>query len=545
MHQVSGFRVKIATEDWEFQQIHRLNHLAFAEEIPQHERQASGLLVDRFHDDNTYLIALRGERMVGMLAIRTQRPFSLEQKLPGFDAYLPAARALCEIRLLAIRKADRAGRVLQHLFAALWKYSREHRFDLAVISATTRQLDLYRRAGFVAFGPIVGKEGALYQPMYITREQAAPLFRRWAAKRSLARMRAPVNLLPGPTEVRRAARERMLERAVSHRSPAFTADFARTRAALCAATGAAHAEILLGSGTLANDTIAAQLSRLRAAGLILTNGEFGDRLVDHAARFSLEYDVMRWPWGKPFDVAAIEQRLSRLPAPAWVWFVHLETSTGVLNELDRLSGLCARADARLCVDAVSSFGLVPVNLRHAWFASAVSGKGLRAAVGLAIVFHSHELTVSETVPRYLDLGLGAREGGIPFTHSSALVRALGSSVAGLNWGRRYSTIAARSAWLRAQLRAHGFEIVSAEKHAAPGIITIALPPELSSATVTDDLGRVGFLLAAHSGYLRRRNWIQLSLMSQPPGWQLRALVSALHRRVTAHPACASHARGIA
>jgi aspartate aminotransferase-like enzyme len=106
----------------------------------------------------------------------------------------------------------------------------------------------------------------------------------------------------------------------------------------------------------------------------------------------------------------------------------------------------------------------------------------------------------------------------------------------LNWGRRYSTIAARSAWLRAQLQAHGFEIVSADMDAAPGIITIALPPDVSSTTVTDDLGRAGFLLAAHSAYLRRRNWIQLSLMSQPPGWRLRALVHALRRRVPAHSA---------
>ena len=45
--------VKIATEDWEFDQIHRLNHQTFAEEIPQHTAQPSGRLVDRFHDENT------------------------------------------------------------------------------------------------------------------------------------------------------------------------------------------------------------------------------------------------------------------------------------------------------------------------------------------------------------------------------------------------------------------------------------------------------------------------------------------------------------
>jgi aspartate aminotransferase-like enzyme len=530
MNQVDGLRVKVATDEWEFRAIHRLNHLTFAEEIPQHDQQPSGLLVDRFHGDNTYLVAVRGDRLVGMLAVRAQRPFSLEQKLPDFDSYLPAGRRVCEIRLLAIAKADRSGRVLQHLFRSLWRYSREHGFDLAVISGTTRQLNLYQRAGFIPFGPLVGKADALFQPMYITREQAAALFCRWARGRSRLRMTAPVNLLPGPSNVRRKAAERLTERAESHRCASFAADFARTQALLCAAAGAARAEILLGSGTLANDSIAAQLSTVRGAGMILTNGEFGDRLVDHAARFGLAYEVMRWSWGAPFDLAAVERRLSAPEAPAWVWFVHLETSTGVLNDLDALSRLSARCGTRLCVDAVSSFGLVPVNLCQASFASAVSGKGLRSAVGLAIVFHRDDLAASTNLPRYLDLGLAVRHGGVPFTHSSPLVRALSASIAGLNWRRRCSTIHARSAWLRAELAARGFDIVAAASDAAPGIITIALPEDIESLALADELADDGFLLSAHSGYLRQRNWIQVSLMSQPPGWRLRALVRALSRR---------------
>src|SRR5687768_16230637 len=113
-------RFKVATEDWEFREIHRLNHLTFAEEIPQHRPQPSGLLVDRFHGANTYLVALRGTRIVGMLALRAKRPFSLDQKLNDLDSYLPPGRSVCEVRLLAISKPDRAGRILQHLFAFLW-----------------------------------------------------------------------------------------------------------------------------------------------------------------------------------------------------------------------------------------------------------------------------------------------------------------------------------------------------------------------------------------------------------------------------------------
>ena len=95
---------KFANEDWEFEQIHRLNYRTFVEEIPQHHASPTHRLVDRFHPENTYLICLSGRKLAGMLAARGNRPFSLDQKLENLDSYLPAGRKVCEIRLLAIEK---------------------------------------------------------------------------------------------------------------------------------------------------------------------------------------------------------------------------------------------------------------------------------------------------------------------------------------------------------------------------------------------------------------------------------------------------------
>src|ERR1044072_5634105 len=98
---------KFATEDWEFEQIHRLNYRTFAEEIPQHQRSPAERLVDKFHAENTYLICLCDQKLIGMLAVRGSRPFSLDQKLPNLDSHLPANRNICEIRLLAVEKKFR------------------------------------------------------------------------------------------------------------------------------------------------------------------------------------------------------------------------------------------------------------------------------------------------------------------------------------------------------------------------------------------------------------------------------------------------------
>jgi len=101
---------KVATEDWEFEQIHRLNYKTFVEEIPQHQASPTQRIVDKFHAENTYLICLSNQKLVGMLAVRGNRPFSLDQKLPELDSHLPPGRTICEIRLLAIERKFRGAR---------------------------------------------------------------------------------------------------------------------------------------------------------------------------------------------------------------------------------------------------------------------------------------------------------------------------------------------------------------------------------------------------------------------------------------------------
>src|SRR5215210_7090995 len=148
---MATLRFKIACEASELEQIHRLNHATLAEEIPQHPRSVDGTLVDRFHDQNTYVVALDGDRVVGMLAVRTDRPFSLDAKVPDLDSYLPAGRSVCEVRLLAVRSEYRRGTVFRGLMRLVIRHCLSLGFDTAVISGTVRQLKLYDHMGFKPF----------------------------------------------------------------------------------------------------------------------------------------------------------------------------------------------------------------------------------------------------------------------------------------------------------------------------------------------------------------------------------------------------------
>jgi hypothetical protein len=126
------------------------------------------ILIDKFHRENTYLICLCGDRLIGMSALRSTRPFSLDSKLSNLDTYLPTARSLGEIRLLAVERNHRNGRVFCGVLTLLVDHLRQRSHDLIVISGTARQQKLYANLGFVPFGPLVGTAEAQYQPMYVS-----------------------------------------------------------------------------------------------------------------------------------------------------------------------------------------------------------------------------------------------------------------------------------------------------------------------------------------------------------------------------------------
>src|SRR5207248_1146340 len=161
-----------------------------------------------------------------------------------------------------------------------------------------------------------------------------------------------------------------------HRGSDFIDLYEKVRAQLSAITGSRNVAILNGSGTLANEVVAATLAaEPRTHGLLLVNGEFGQRLAGQAARFGLSFETLTWPWGEPWDLDAVEKRVRgdgrRID---WLWGVHQESSTGVLNDLAGLVEVARRGGCRVCVDCISSLGATPLDLREVYLATGATGK---------------------------------------------------------------------------------------------------------------------------------------------------------------------------
>ncbi|MEO8018787.1 MAG: hypothetical protein ABI769_13305 [Pseudomonadota bacterium] len=339
------------------------------------------------------------------------------------------------------------------------------------------------------------------------------------------------NFLTGPVALRPEVHAAFRSAPISHRELEFLDMMSRTRASLNALVNASHVALLVGSGTLANDAVAAQIRSIGGPGMVLSNGEFGERLIDHARRWELAFTAEEQRWGNAFDWQRVRQAAERCQ-PKWIWAVLTETSTGVANPMAELVALSEHLDADLCLDAVSAIGLMPVDLRHARFATAVSGKGLASFPGLAAVFHDGRLASPDRIPRYLDLANYEAADSVPFTHSSNLLAALDRSLALTHWPQKFEDVRKKSKILRDALRSHGLPPLALDAHAAPGIVTLAIPAAISAADVALALAAQDMQVACHSRYLQQRNWLQICLMGELDEVALRLLPAALAGPVT-------------
>jgi len=508
---------KPATTAEELGQVHRLNHKTFAEELGQYEVSESGALVDRFHGANRYFVAKSGDAVIGMISINSTAPFSIEKRLRNPAAMLRTIPGPSEVRLLAIKNEARGGIVLAGLFWQVYAEARRQGRSHLLISGIADRAEMYRALGFRDLGAAVPSGAASYIPMAMELsdaavEEKARRFEAWWQRRD----REPVSLLPGPVQISRGVRQAFEQAPVSHRASSMVEAYDSVRRTLGELAGGLQVALMTGSGTLANDAVAACL-RARfgdARGVVLANGEFGERLLRQARAAGLRFDALKWRWGERWDFDAIEARLGE--GAAWVWCVHLETSTGQLNDLARLGLLCEESGCALAGDCVSSLGAAPIENCRLSLASGVSGKALGAYAGLAMVF-ADETTLRETsfddVSVTFNIAQNIAQRAPMYTIASPQLLALRQALdenyrdAGSR-ANRFAHYCTLGAWVRTMLRRRGLPALVDDETAAPVICTFSL----ADRNVAKRCNDAGFCIAHESSYLEERGWGQISVM---------------------------------
>lgn len=196
----------------------------------------------------------------------------------------------------------------------------------------------------------------------------------------------PALLTPGPLTTRIETRRAML-RDWGSRDRAFIALTAELRQRLLgiARGEASHVAIpLQGSGTFIVEAAIATLLPPSGKLLVLANGSYGERMVAIATRLGRQVEALRWPEDRPVEPEQVGQALAADPAITHVALIHCETTSGILNPFEAVAAVVARHGRALILDAMSSFGALPIDLSATPAAAvlASSNKGLEGVPGL-------------------------------------------------------------------------------------------------------------------------------------------------------------------
>jgi 2-aminoethylphosphonate-pyruvate transaminase len=125
-----------------------------------------------------------------------------------------------------------------------------------------------------------------------------------------------------------------------------------------------EAILLQGSGTYGVEAVFQTCVDRSGKVAVLANGAYGNRMAQMLLHASIDHLVLRTPEDKPVDALALERALSTDKTITHVAVVHCETTTGILNPVEAV-GKVARAHGKVfVVDAMSSFGAIPIDLEN-------------------------------------------------------------------------------------------------------------------------------------------------------------------------------------
>ncbi len=302
----------------------------------------------------------------------------------------------------------------------------------------------------------------------------------------------PYLLTPGPLTTSLTVKQAML-RDWGSRDRGFIELNARVRARLLELAGAEGTHVavpLQGSGTFVVEAMLGTLVPRDGKLLVLVNGAYGERMVRMAGCHRRAVVTLTTPEDRPNDPAALDRALAADPAISHVAAVWCETSTGILNPIERVAEVTARHGRRLLIDAMSAFGALPLDARRVPFdgLAASANKCLEGVPGLGFaIVRTAALSAAGGQAPCLSLDLEdqwasmERTGQWRFTPPTHVLAALDQALAEHaaeggtpGRGRRYRE---NCELLVAGMRALGFETLLPDDLQAPIIVTFRMPAD--------------------------------------------------------------------
>ncbi|KAE9658883.1 2-aminoethylphosphonate--pyruvate transaminase [Pseudomonas sp. PB105] len=201
---------------------------------------------------------------------------------------------------------------------------------------------------------------------------------------------APILLTPGPLTTSSRTRQAMLVDWGSwdDRFNQLTASVCTRLLAVLNGADSHHCVPLQGSGTFAVEAAIGTLVPRNGKVLVLINGAYGKRLAKICEVLGRDFSTFETAENEPTTAADVDRLLQADKGTTHVALIHCETSTGILNPLPEIAQVVKNHGKRLIIDAMSSFGALPIDARDVPFEAliAASGKCLEGVPGMGFVF---------------------------------------------------------------------------------------------------------------------------------------------------------------
>ncbi len=210
-------------------------------------------------------------------------------------------------------------------------------------------------------------------------------------------------LVPGPVELPPEVQALLSKPMISHRSHEFRQLYKSLRERLSEILGG-EIYIMPGTGTNAVDAIVYNYVKSGERAIVITTGDFGDRLLNTVINRGATPIPLRKPVGDVATPEEVEDLLERNSDVAVVAVVHNETSTGtVARNLERVGKIAHKYGALMIVDSVSGVPAEPLKVGgNIDVIGTASHKAFLAPPGAAIIATSVKPR-SDMVPPSLDL----------------------------------------------------------------------------------------------------------------------------------------------
>ena len=177
---------------------------------------------------------------------------------------------------------------------------------------------------------------------------------------------------PGPLTTSATVKSAMLRDAGS-RDRDFLQTVREIRERLLALGGAAapagasdyECVLMQGSGTFSIESVITSAIPKEGRLLVLVNGAYGRRIAQMARVHGIETETLDTPENRRISPEAVAERMASSSGVTHVAAIHCETTTCIVNPVEAIGAAVEGAGARYIVDAMSSFGAIPVDLAEA------------------------------------------------------------------------------------------------------------------------------------------------------------------------------------